>query len=259
MISFLKYQGTGNDFVIITRSIDLSLSQIRTLCDRKYGVGADGLIVMYPTPDSETHFYMHYYNADGSDSFCGNGSRCALAVAQQQGWFDQKAVFQSNDGIHSGSSDGTSFALEMHLPAPPEILSNGDIVANTGSPHYIRISKNELDIKEFGHSIRYSERYQKEGINVNWVEPTPGGIFVRTYERGVEDETLSCGTGVTACALAYFLSDQPQAGSHRIAVETLGGHLEVVFDYNDGGFSNIFLIGPATFVFEGQIDLGSDQ
>lgn len=257
MMSFLKYQGTGNDFIIITQPITLSLVQVKTLCDRKYGIGADGLITMQETPDSSTDFSMHYYNADGSESFCGNGSRCALAVAHQAGWFEQIAQFNSNDGIHVGRLSGESFALEMHLPSPPKSLPNNDVVANTGSPHYIRISKDPLDIVEFGRSIRYSEAFEKEGINVNWVQPTSTGIFVRTYERGVENETLSCGTGVTACALTYFLEYIHSDGSHRIPVETLGGHLEVAFYFNQGSFSNIYLIGPATFVFEGSCPMPS--
>lgn len=255
MIHFYKYQGTGNDFIIIPdRRLSLTSEQIASWCDRKFGVGADGLILIGPT-SGDTDFDMMYYNADGSESFCGNGSRCAIHFAKNQGWWDKECTFNSNDGIHNGKIENGLIALEMHVPHPPEKRSANEWIANTGSPHYM-INVGDImsvDPLKQGREIRYNDEFSDQGINVNFIAPKENGISIRTYERGVEDETLSCGTGVTAAALTYFLQNPHTQGSYLIPVETQGGQLSVRFEFDGTTFSKVYLIGPAVKVFEGQL------
>jgi len=261
-IAFTKYQGTGNDFVMLDnlsgKYDNLSLDQIRFLCDRRLGVGADGLIKI--SKDITLDFNVEYYNSDGSQSFCGNGARCSVAFAQSLGVLKEKTVFNAIDGKHQArlTVDG-----RVHLEMQPvnlveiERLKNGinDIfVLNTGSPHYVHFvdAENAPDIVSFGKEIRYSDRFREEGINVNTVvELGPKTIHVATYERGVEDETLSCGTGVTACALAYMLRSGDDG---EVSVSTKGGKLAVKASRNDIGFDQVWLIGPAKKVFDGSIE-----
>lgn len=255
-IEFVKYQGTGNDFVMLDnmdgRYDDLSLDQIRYLCDRKLGIGADGLIKI--SCDEKLDFNVEYYNSDGSQSFCGNGARCSVAFAKELGIVQTDTVFNAIDGIHNASIgvDGR-VKLEM-LPVTEVDTVDGDFVMDTGSPHYVRFSTAQEvpNIIDFGMEIRYSETYRDEGINVNTVvELGPDTIHVATYERGVEDETLSCGTGVTACALAYMIDHDTE----EVSVTTKGGKLAVKASKMNGGFDNIWLIGPAKRVFDGIISV----
>lgn len=255
-IPFTKYQGTGNDFVMIDNRSTTYLTRsdtatIRLLCDRKFGVGADGLILLQNLEGYD--FEMVYFNADGNESsMCGNGGRCITAFAAQLGIIEEKAFFLAIDGDHEAiiRSDGW-VNLKM---GDVEQVEQGDdaYILNTGSPHYVAFVEDLDDINVFenGQAIRYSARFKAEGINVNFVEKTAKGLHVATYERGVEDETLSCGTGVTAAALAYSLE---QGGElNRIAVDSKGGALEVLFTQTDRKqFKDIWLCGPAKRVFEG--------
>lgn len=256
-IEFYKYQGTGNDFVVIdNRSqrldrTDKSLAQ--KLCDRKFGVGSDGLILI---ENHENHdFEMVFFNPDGSQSMCGNGSRCAVKFAQYLGIIDNETTFQSTDGVHQASIEGDIVRLSMHDVEGSKINSYPEhFTINTGSPHYVIFASNiyDKDVKEEGAAIRYSDEFVEEGINVNFVEKqSQDQITVRTYERGVENETLSCGTGVTACAIAHVL----HGGASPVKIETLGGQLTVEFELEEGSAKNVWLIGPAKNVFKGEIDL----
>lgn len=255
-LSFYKYQGTGNDFVMIddrTESIDLgNLDLVRKLCDRKFGIGADGLIAIRNHQDFD--FEMIYFNADGSQSMCGNGARCAVAFSSYLGIVNGKTRFLAIDGPHEAVLTGDQ--VELLMGDVKEISPKlNDFFVNTGSPHHIRFvdKAKEYPVFEEGKAIRNDIDYAPAGTNVNFVEPvSPDEIFVRTYERGVEDETLSCGTGVTAAALVY---GNKQQKSH-IKINTLGGKLSVKFHSNpDGTFSKIWLIGPAEQVFSGKINL----
>lgn len=261
-ISFSKYQGTGNDFIMLNNlsgNYDaLTLDQIRFLCDRKLGVGADGLIKI--SKDENFDFNVEYYNSDGSQSFCGNGARCSVAFAKTLGELVDATKFNAIDGVHEAkiTVDGRVH-LEMLPVSNVERLRDEEnqevFVMDTGSPHYVKFvdASNAPDIVDFGKRIRYSDRFKEEGINVNTVvELGPNTIHVATYERGVEDETLSCGTGVTACALAYMLTN---SSNNEVSVSTKGGKLSVKAIASDKGFQNIWLIGPAKKVFDGSIEV----
>ena len=253
-LAFSKYQGTGNDFIIIQGISHLSKEQIVSLCDRKFGIGADGVILM--NRESAYDFDMMYFNSDGSESFCGNGSRCSVLYAKHHGWITNSCSFQSNDGLHEASIEGQEVRLKMHDVATHESLTD-DFIIDTGSPHYVRFIE-RLDgfaLCETARTIRYSERFKKDGINVNFIEKQENHLAIRTYERGVEDETLSCGTGVTAAALANHIADGNALGSYQTSIQSLGGELAVEFENTEEGFVNIYLIGPANYVFQGEIDL----
>lgn len=253
-IAFVKYQGTGNDFVMLDnlsgKYDNLSISDIQYICDRKFGVGADGLIKL--NKKDGVDFYVDYYNSDGSQSFCGNGARCAVAFAKELGVIDQNTVFDAIDGVHAASIDGTGLVSLKMSDVRSVSEEQSVFVIDTGSPHYIDFSNDE-DIVEFGKRIRYSDRFRENGINVNQVrEENKNTIRVLTYERGVEDETLSCGTGVTACALAQMKRIGLEAG--RIEVSTKGGDLAVEAKMDGNGFNEVYLIGPAERVFSGTIE-----
>lgn len=252
-IQFYKYQGTGNDFIIIN-DLDghLSTEDIINLCDRKYGIGADGIIFMSKTKDID--FKMMYFNADGSESFCGNGSRCAVKHAQYLGWISGQCIFTSNDGDHAAEIDEETVKLKMH-DVDFIVVEDMGYILNTGSPHYIAYTEriNELDLIKAAHEIRYSERFKDVGINVNYLEPKNGILHIRTYERGVEDETLSCGTGVTAAAIAHYLEQNSTQKNFKQKLQTKGGSLHVSFEKKKDRFQNIVLSGPANLVFQGSI------
>jgi len=253
-ISFYKYQGTGNDFVMIDDrkeafdSNDLNL--VSKLCDRRFGVGADGLILIRNHPDYD--FEMIYFNADGSQSMCGNGARCAVAFSEFLGIVKQKTHFLAIDGPHEAVIEDGLVQLKM---GDVQVLEKKaeDLFVNTGSPHHIRFVEkvSEYPVFEQGKEVRYDQQYAPAGTNVNFVEKiSENELFVRTYERGVENETLSCGTGVTAAAIA-FSKDNPIS---NVKINTLGGQLSVKFhSLQDGTFKDIWLIGPAKQVFKGQI------
>jgi diaminopimelate epimerase len=254
-IEFSKYQGTGNDFILIDnrhgQCDNLSQSDIQFYCDRRFGIGADGLILIQLCSDAA--FEMVYFNADGSQSFCGNGARCAVHFAGSLGIDTRSVQFKAIDGFHHAAQCGDE--VKIHMQDVHEIVKDGqDFVLNTGSPHYVNFNSDHSTetVVDFGKSIRYSEKYRSEGINVNLLSVENDVIRVATYERGVEDETLSCGTGVTACALVYALESQTM--NHRVKVRTKGGNLEVFWERTQHGFDQIYLVGPATFVFQGKIE-----
>lgn len=255
IIRFHKYQGTGNDFVMVDdRGQTFPVQNPRVishLCDRKLGIGADGVILIQNHPDVD--FRMIYFNPDGSQSLCGNGSRCAIAFARHLGIISEKTTFETTDGIHDAYIEDDIYYFHLHDVDLVKKV-NDDWFINTGSPHHVRVIENlsEADIVSTGREIRYSETYEPAGTNVNFIEKHANGIAVRTYERGVEDETLSCGTGVTACALAanYLGYSSP------VHVETKGGNLMVSYDrVREHKFENIYLAGPAKKVFEGEIEI----
>ncbi|MFN8288393.1 MAG: diaminopimelate epimerase [Chitinophagales bacterium] len=256
-VKFYKYQGTGNDFIMIdNRAYGLTKQRalIEKLCNRHMGVGADGLIYLQQRTGYD--FEMVYFNSDGNEStMCGNGGRCLIRFAQQLNVIQQKCFFLAIDGGHEGEilQDGR-ISLKMKDVDTIERLNN-DYVLNTGSPHYVKITTDvgTLAVVEAAREIRYSERFKAEGINVNFVEPKAGELFVRTYERGVEDETLSCGTGVVASALVFAGAQDGEVD--RVRVNAIGGNLEVKFTRHGNGFKDIYLIGPAVKVFEGTIEI----
>lgn len=254
-LKFYKYQGTGNDFVMIDDRENrhhLTAQQIQGLCDRRFGIGADGVILI--RNHDSVDFEMVYYNSDGSQSFCGNGSRCALAFAEFLGIYQHQATFIAIDGEHIGKSENQQYYTKMGDVSEVEIGEEYMFI-NTGSPHYViwKEDLNNFDIVKDARAIRYNDRFKAEGTNVNFVKELPEGVQVRTYERGVEDETLSCGTGVTAVTLAQAMKYDLSASELKIKVE--GGELKVSFERDGNLFKNIWLIGPAEFVFKGTIDL----
>ncbi len=259
-IHFHKYQGTGNDFVLLdgrklpSQSI-LTKEQIRLVCDRHFGVGADGLIIL--ADEDGFDFRMDYYNADGRPgSMCGNGGRCTVAFAHALGRIGSTCHFKAFDGPHRAEINHESNYVHLQMnPVDQVTKGNGYFFMDTGSPHHVQFV-DALDlvlVNEEGRRIRYGSPYGEEGANVNFVEKTDAGIRMATYERGVEAETLSCGTGVTAAALSYVLDEQKHEGS--INVQTKGGILEVRFRQVGNRFSDIWLCGPAKKVFEGTIDI----
>lgn len=262
-IHFFKYQATGNDFVLIdNRSGQYSFStdQIKAICDRRFGIGADGLMLIEEHPSA--HFNLQYFNSDGSQSLCGNGSRAAVKMAAAMGLVNGKARFEAYDGIHDAElKDGGIVRLRMNDVTEIKKI-NDDYFLNTGSPHYVRFVSDlrNYPVFESGRQIRYSDAYSPGGTNVNFVEHADdNSIFVRTYERGVENETLSCGTGVTAAALAA----SRHGLTSPLTVHTLGGDLQVEFKIRQSGqpsgqagiFEDIYLVGPAKLVFEGDLEL----
>jgi len=255
---FFKYQGTGNDFIIIDNRNDIfpknNASVIKNLCDRKFGIGADGLMLLENS--DTTDFKMIYFNADGNlGSMCGNGGRCIVANAHYLEIFDHKTTFEALGNLYYATINDSLVSLKMNDVSTIESYEN-HLYINTGSPHHITFNNtiDNLNVKEEGEKIRYGAPYFEEGTNVNFVEQLDDNTFkVRTYERGVEGETLSCGTGVTAVAIA---SHQSKKTNHtRINLETLGGKLEVSFELENNIYKNIILKGPATFVFKGEINI----
>lgn len=257
-LPFYKYQGTGNDFILVDNRNDhfnLSEKEIEALCHRRFGIGADGLMEL--KNEDGFDFKMVYYNADGKPgSMCGNGGRCITRFAADQGIDSNQFYFIASDGPHQSTldADGT-VRLQMKNVSGIE-QTNTYTFLDTGSPHVV-VPVTDLtafDVVGSGKAIRYNERFKTAGTNVNFVEViAPGQIFVRTYERGVEDETFSCGTGVTAAAL---MQAGPTNGAYEIAVKTLGGNLTISYlKTADGEFENIWLCGPAQKVFEGSLQI----
>jgi len=256
-VKFFKYQGTGNDFIIVDNRNNeyssLREDQIRCLCDRRFGIGADGFMMLNEKKGYD--FEMKYYNADGRESsMCGNGGRCIVKFAYHLGIHKSTYKFIAVDGDHEAEidTDGT-VSLKM-IDVKKVQKQRGDFIVNTGSPHYIKIVNDvmDLDVYKKGRDIRYSKDFEQEGINVNFVEQlNDEKIIVRTYERGVEDETYSCGTGVTAAALVSYHNEN---GFNDVGVKTLGGSLSVEFDrHEDDTYSDIWLCGPAEKVYEGTV------
>lgn len=259
-LSFYKYQGTGNDFVMVDNRQQIvsknNTNLIKSLCDRKFGIGADGLILLENSENPSDDFKMVYFNSDGRESsMCGNGGRCIVAFAHYLGIVKEKAAFTAIDGFHEAIIDNNLVGLKM-MEVKEIKRKDAAVFLNTGSPHHVIFSAkkvDELDIREHGAAIRYSSEYNEAGgTNVNFVEVIDkNNLKVRTYERGVEDETLSCGTGVTAVAIAAFATGK--VDSPNVNLETPGGILSVSFEPQGAGFQNIWLSGPAKQVFKGVI------
>lgn len=258
-VKFHKYQGAGNDFLLLNNRYktysNLTTEQISRLCDRHFGVGADGLMLL---ENSQGHdFKMVYFNSDGRQStMCGNGGRCIIRFAHDQKIIGEKTLFIAVDGQHWGkiNEDG-SVSLQM-IDVNDIEYNTDDFILQTGSPHYVIFTENvkEVDVFNEARKVRYNKRFKDFGINVNFVQPiSENEIFVRTYERGVEDETLSCGTGVVAASLAYVLKNDLKSG--EIGVETKGGNLSVSYTRNGDSFTDVWLTGGAVKVFEGSVEI----
>lgn len=254
---FYKYQGTGNDFVMIDNRTNFfpkdNIKLIEQLCNRRFGIGADGLILL--ENDSETDFKMVYYNSDGNQSsMCGNGGRCLVAFAKKLNVIENQTVFIATDGLHHAtiSEDGI---VSLQMKSVDAVKKTPEYVfLDTGSPHHIQMVEEleHFDVKNSGAKIRYSDLYGNAGSNVNFVKQVSENTFaIRTYERGVEDETLSCGTGATAAAIAMYSIGKTNLNTVQINVQ--GGKLEISFDKTHEKFTNVFLKGPAEFVFKGTI------
>lgn len=257
-IPFFKYQGTGNDFVMIdNRKGEFPLKDqklVSAICDRRFGVGADGVIVLQN--HNTTDFLMHYFNADGQlGSFCGNGGRCVVAFAKHLGIIDKQTNFAAFDGLHDATISGNIVSLSMQDVDDVKTYSTYAFL-DTGSPHHVEFVKDikDIDVPTQGAMIAHNDTYGVEGTNVNFVAlGKDRQIEIRTFERGVENETLSCGTGVTAAALAVFSTGK--ATNSKIEVHTLGGVLTVSFTPTSKGFSDIVLTGPTELVFSGTLGL----
>lgn len=257
-INFCKYNGAGNDFIVIDNlddSLQLTESQIITLCNRNIGVGADGIILL--NSSDLTDFEVLHYTSDGNlGSLCGNGSRCAVSYAYKNNIISKKVIFEAYDGKHEAEVINDEL-INMQMKLNSKIIKNDyGIWLNTGSPHLIVETTNtdDLDVKNVGKSIRYNDFFKNEGVNVNFVEKVSDNVFkIRTYERGVEDETQACGTGSTASAICMNYLGNTNA--NEIKMKCQGGDLEVKFTNSYDKFSNISLTGPAKFVFEGVIEV----
>jgi len=258
-LEFYKYQGTGNDFVMIDNRSGFfpkeNVQLVARLCDRRFGIGADGLILL--ENDTDTDFKMVYYNSDGKQgSMCGNGGRCLVAFAKDLNVIKDSCTFMATDGLHHASiaNDGI---VSLQMIDVADIKKESDYTfMNTGSPHHVQLVEDleHYNVKENGAALRYGSLYGAAGSNINFVKKINEDTFsLRTYERGVEDETLACGTGATAVAIAMNAIGQTNAYSINLNVE--GGKLEVSFDRNGDQFTNVFLIGPAEFVFKGVIEV----
>lgn len=255
LIDFWKYHGTGNDFVMVDdrqERFEATPERVAHLCDRRFGIGSDGLILLRIQKGVPK---MVYYNSDGRQStMCGNGGRCFVAFCHFLGVMSDSGEFLAVDGLHSFFLKDGVVSLKMQDVHGLESIGQ-DVFLDTGSPHYVQFldSVNNLDVFESGKAIRYNNRFRAEGVNVNFVAQEGGAIRVRTYERGVEGETYSCGTGVTAAVLAFDSQFNPI--QKKIAVHTLGGDLAVSFERNDGGaYADIWLHGPAVQVYRGEIE-----
>ena len=252
--TFYKYQGTGNDFILIDDRANVfplkDVSLVARICDRRFGIGADGLILIQNAATSD--FKMVYFNADGNESsLCGNGARCTIAFANFLNCIEDKTTFEAVDGLHSAHIDGDIISLQMHDVNEIQAFENHTFL-DTGSPHHVEMVEElkTFDVYGNGKRIREGSPYYMTGTNVNFVEQLAKDQFaIRTYERGVEDETLSCGTGATAVALAMYENKKTTATKIKINVQ--GGVLEIQFEVTDKGYSQIFLSGSAEQVYSG--------
>ncbi len=254
-LPFYKYQGTGNDFIMIDNRDLLfpkdNTSLVNKLCDRHFGIGADGVILI--ENDGDTDFKMTYFNADGSETFCGNGGRCAVAFANSLSIINSKTNFIAFDGPHYAEIKNNTISLQM-IDVTDISVHENSVFADTGTQHHVELvdNLNEYPVFENGKKIRYS--YDAPGSNVNFVQKINNTTFrVRTYEKGVEDETLACGTGVTAVAIAMHKINKTTSNSIFLPVE--GGELNVTFEVKNEHYTQVFLKGPAQFVFKGSIEI----
>ena len=254
-LDFYKYQGTGNDFVMIdnrTKTFPKENTDIISqIADRHFGIGADGVILI--ENDDTYDFKMIYFNADGSQTFCGNGGRCAVAFAKYLDIIDSKTNFIAVDGAHFAEINNGIVSLKM-IDVDDIKIQENSVFAYTGTQHHVELvdSLDNFPVFDKGKEIRNS--YDFPGSNVNFVQQIDNTTFkVRTYEKGVEDETLACGTGVTAVAIAMHSTNKTD--STLISLPVKGGHLEVSFTEENGVYTNVFLKGPAQFVFSGKIEI----
>lgn len=256
-IKFSKYQGTGNDFIIFDNrdgSIDHNNTQwFRQLCHRRFGIGADGVMLLENAAGYD--FHMVYYNADGNQSsMCGNGGRCMVNFAKSVGIIRENYHFLAVDGSHEAFINNNRVHLKMN---DVNIVAdhNGFYFLDTGSPHYVTFVDDVqvVDVAKKGAQIRYDKQFEPGGTNVNFLDVKDDLVHIRTYERGVEDETLSCGTGVTASAIAFAIKNRLSDGKHSLKLQTMGGELQVDFELIQGKFEQVWLIGPGELVFEGEI------
>lgn len=258
-VKFHKYQGTGNDFILIdNRSYGLSRDmkdKFAALCHRRFGIGADGIILLQEVAGYD--FEMVYFNSDGGEStMCGNGGRCIVRFAYDIGAAGSKCTFLAIDGPHEGEihNDGTVSLLMKNVEYIEQLTDS--FILNTGSPHFVCFTNEvgKMDIVKHARQIRYNDRFSAEGINVNFAEKISANeIFVRTYERGVEDETYSCGTGVVASSIA--LAHRSGIAVGEVKIQTPGGPLSVSFSSSGGTYSSIYLKGGAEAVFTGEVKL----
>lgn len=262
-LNFSKFHGAGNDFIMIDNrlgSYNLNLEQIAFLCHRRYGIGADGLILLENPTSEGAHFSMKYYNSDGGEgTMCGNGGRSIVAFAHKNGICSSTYTFEAIDGLHhanilSNETNSFDIRLQMQDVATIEPVEE-DLFLNTGSPHLVIFVDNakNADAVGMGRMLRYDSRFAPGGTNVNFISFAKGRVFVRTYERGVEDETLSCGTGITASAIA--ITEKLDLPLNSIELDALGGSFTVSFDKTTEGYRNIWLRGPVMFVFEGTVEI----
>ncbi|WP_024481359.1 diaminopimelate epimerase [Cellulophaga baltica] len=256
-LTFYKFQGTGNDFVMVDNRQNIfdkeNTERIAFLCDRRFGIGADGLILLENEKDLD--FKMVYFNSDGNEStMCGNGGRCLVAFAKHLGIIKDSASFNAIDGLHKASIKEGLVSLQMKDVEEIKEKPNA-VFLDTGSPHHVQMvtGLEDYQVKKEGARLRYGV-YGEKGSNINFVEQIDATSFsVRTYERGVEDETLSCGTGVTAAAIAMHKTGKTT--NSEVFIKALGGDLNIKFEVSDKVYSNVFLTGPAKFVFKGEIDV----
>jgi len=254
---FYKYQGTGNDFVMIDNRLGAfdkkNTDLIAHLCNRRTGVGADGLILL--ESESDYDFRMVYFNADGNEStMCGNGGRCIVAFANFLGIIESTTEFIAIDGPHLARIKDAYVELKMQEVSTVTTNENYYIL-DTGSPHYVALQSGlqAIDMNAEGSKIRHSAPFDTNGVNVNFAEKINNDTFaIRTYERGVEGETLSCGTGATAVAIAMYHSNQ--TSSKSITLETQGGNLQVRFEPLASSYSGVWLCGPTKQVFKGDLE-----
>ncbi|GAB3336279.1 diaminopimelate epimerase [Larkinella ripae] len=255
MLDFFKYQGTGNDFILIddrAETFPVSQERIAGLCHRRFGIGADGLILLRNHPEYD--FQMVYFNADGAEgSMCGNGGRCIVRFAHDLGLFEKETRFLAIDGEHLAVVDGGNVSLKMSDVTAVDQQAEYAFL-NTGSPHYVKLVEDveSMDVVAEGRRVRYSGTFAPGGTNANFIQSiAENALYVRTYERGVEDETYSCGTGVTAAAL---VAHQQLGMQSPVAIKTVGGDLRVSFqNQEEGGFRQIYLTGPAVRVYRGSV------
>jgi diaminopimelate epimerase len=260
-LPFSKYQGAGNDFILIDQREKQWLhphneALIAQLCDRRFGIGGDGLILLQSKPGFD--FEMVYFNADGREgSMCGNGGRCIVAFAHHLGIVQENTYFNAVDGPHEAKVSRPGWVELKMIDVADVEKGEGFYYLNTGSPHYIAFVEavEKVDVVAAGRAIRYNERFKAVGTNVNFTEITQQGLQVATYERGVEDETLACGTGVTAAAIAFHLQKSGASGAFEVPIKVRGGDLAVRFRATAQGFEDIWLCGPAEKVYGGEIGI----
>lgn len=257
-VSFYKYQGAGNDFIVIdnrSNSFDPNNNTlINKLCDRRFGIGADGLMLLQNKNGYD--FEMIYFNADGKEgSMCGNGGRCIVAFAHFLGLIEESTTFYAIDGEHEAKVLNPEYINLKMIDVSEVEINDNYYFLDTGSPHYVQFVKGieELDVFNAGRDIRFNDRFKAEGTNVNFVEEINNRLMVRTYERGVENETLACGTGITASAISAALHNGKTKDEYDI--KALGGDLKVRFEQNGTNFTNVWLEGPAVQVFKGEIEV----